>query len=777
MSKSLQTLSKTIIPKTLLSLAIAAIALPAAAAEIEEVVVTAQKREQSLQDVPLAVSAFSKDFMEKAGMEDVRDLVAMSPGFSGATEDSFADAMAMRGISTNDFGIGGDPSVAIFVDGVWSGRTGGVQTSFFDMAGAEVVKGPQGTLFGRNAIAGAVSIKTQKPVEEFEGSIKVGLGKYDRREITATINQPLSENLYLRASISDLDEDGYIANNQGGDNFGFHDRTAARIALRYVGDSFDATITAQYEDREQNSSIYWDETLGLSKNRVSQDLKGEDAVDEGEIANITANIEFDINDSMSLTSITGWKSYNFYYLEDYDARPELVDNYFLDLDVEYFSQELRLNFEASDSLVGFVGASYYQEEIDSYTGSQFNENDLCNAIGRTDSDDFDGPVVNGCADVNFLSYWLEATPSAADISEAQSDALSFKTEDIFNKVEADGWAVFADLTWTPIENLDLMYGVRYTEDSKKMGIKVTDSGGYLGNNFNFEFSIPDFVYDETTWSDTTQRVAANYQISEEVSVYANYGQGYKSGGYATYGAVLVDNDDDGVADAGTKPLSFDPETVDSLEVGIKTKLFDNTLQANLALYSYTYEDLQLVYFDNGSTLVDNLGEAEGRGAELDIRWLPTDNLDLFFTAAYQDVEVSDDEGVIGTACNAACEGNQLPFSAKVSTAALATYTLPLSNGSVYFTLEHLYQSKQYSDLDNIDAISQDSHHVTNLRAGFNSDSNWHINAWVENVFSERYFERGWANGDLDNQYGYGINNTQVGISKPVSWGLDFTYDF
>lgn len=770
-------LTRNTLPKSLLSLAVAAIALPTSAAEIEEVVVTAQKREQSLQDVPLAVSVFSEDFMAKAGVEDVRDLVALSPGFSGATEDSFADAMAMRGISTNDFGVGGDPSVAIFVDGVWGGRTGGVQTSFFDMAGAEVVKGPQGTLFGRNAIAGAVSIKTQKPVDEFEGSVKAGIAEYGRREITATINQPLTDKLFLRASVYSLSEDGFIENLQGGDDFGFHERSAARISLRYAGDTVDATITAQYEDREQNSSIYWDEANGLPKNKVNQDLKGKDAIDEGEIANVTANIEIDINDSMTLTSITGWKTYNFYYLEDYDARPEAIDNFLLDTKVDYFSQEFRLNFEAGDNLVGFVGASYYDEKIDGKTGTQYNENDLCNAIGRTDSPDFDGPVVNGCSDVNFLSYWLGETPTADDISEAQDSALAFKSEDIFNKVDADGWAVFADITWTPTENLDLMYGVRYTEDSKKMGIKVTDSGGYLGNNFNFEYTIPDYAYEKTTWSDTTQRVAANYQLSDEISIYANYGQGYKSGGYATYGAVVIDADEDGVADPGSKPLKFDPETVDSFEVGVKTKLFDNSMQANFALYSYTYTDLQLSYFDNGSTLVTNLGEATGKGAEMDVRFLPTDNIDLFFTAAYQDVEISDDKGVVGTACNEACKGNQLPFSSKVSTAALVTYNVDMDQGSMYFTVEHLYQSKQYSDLDNNDYIAQGSHSETNFRMGYESEDSWGATLWVENIFSEEYFERGWANGDLDNQYGYGINNTQVYPSKPRTIGVDVKYSF
>ena len=146
---------------------------------LEEIVITAQKRQQSLQDVPLSVSAFSGDMLKDGRMLDVRAIVGFTPGFSGNTEDGFTDALSMRGISTNDFGIGGDPSVAMFVDGFWAGRTGGVMTAMYDIERTEVVKGPQGTLFGRNSIAGAVSVITKKPEPDFgreRGTHAGGLG-------------------------------------------------------------------------------------------------------------------------------------------------------------------------------------------------------------------------------------------------------------------------------------------------------------------------------------------------------------------------------------------------------------------------------------------------------------------------------------------------------------------------------------------------------------------------------------------------------------------------
>ena len=167
---------------------------------LEEVIVTSQKRQQSLQDVPLSVSAFTGDMLKESRMADIRGIVDFTPGFSGKTDDGFTDALAMRGIATNDFGIGGDPSVAMFVDGIWSGRTGGVMTSLYDVERAEVVKGPQGTLFGRNSIAGAVSIITNKPQSAFEANAELTLADSRTRRSHGMINLPLGETWALRAS-------------------------------------------------------------------------------------------------------------------------------------------------------------------------------------------------------------------------------------------------------------------------------------------------------------------------------------------------------------------------------------------------------------------------------------------------------------------------------------------------------------------------------------------------------------------------------------------------
>ena len=728
-----------------------------------EVIVTAQKRQQSLQDVPLSVSAFSGEFLKESRLGDMRGLVDFTPGFSGRTEDGFTDALAMRGIATNDFGIGGDPSVAIFVDGTWSGRTGGVTTAFYDIERAEVVKGPQGTLFGRNSIAGAVSVFTNKPVDQFEASGELTWADYDHIEATATINQPLSERWYLRGSAYTLSNSGFLKNTEGGDELGFHEIRSGRLALRYAGDAVDAVLTAGYEDREQDPSVYWVPAAGLPVDRVSTDL-GDDGFDESEIFELRANIEWSLDNDYTLTSITGYKTFNFDYLEDYDGGPLQANDYRQKNDVDYFSQELRIVSPSDAKVTWFAGASVYREQIDGFFEFIYTEDDLCRAIGITDAPDFEGPVA-GCDDPNWETYWED------DIDPA--DLLTNKAEQSYVNVESEGWAVYGDVTFQLRDNLDLTVGARYTYDQKKIDSEVLDSGGALGNNFNYEFYTDGTVSDQQDWSEFTPRVALSYDMNEDVTLYATASRGYKSGGFATFGFDLhgLDVTDEGAAPPGTTPVSFNPEQVDSFEIGAKTRLLDNRLQLNASLFYYTYTDLQMVYFDTGSSLVANVGEAEGKGLEVDMRWVPTRNWDVLLGLSLLDTEITDATDIEALGACGACDGNNLPFAPETSASAIVTYEHATPSGELFFTTEYVYRSKMFGGPDNIEDAAVDNWDEFSFRFGFRSDSDWWATLWVENAFDEEYFERGWENADADNQYGYGLFNELVWPSRPRTIGV------
>jgi iron complex outermembrane recepter protein len=734
-------------------------------AGLEEVVITAQKRQQSLQDVPLSVSAFSGEMLKEGRMADIRGIVDFTPGFSGNTEDGFTDALSMRGISTNDFGIGGDPSVAMFVDGIWSGRTGGVMTAMYDIERAEVVKGPQGTLFGRNSIAGAVSVITNKPQPEFGASAELTLADRDHVEAQAMVNVPLGDQWALRAAGYSMDDKGFLRNLQGGDKLGFHDIAAGRVSLRRQGDALDAIVTAAYEDRRQDPSVYWVPAAGLPKDRVNTDL-GDQGKDESNVFEARATFVWSLPDDYSFTSLTGYKKFRFTYFEDYDGGPTVINNYGQDNEVEYWSQELRLNSPSDGKVTWFVGASTYGEDIDGIFDFIYDENALCAAVSITEAPDFIGPAA-GCDDPNFEDYWGE------DIDPA--DILTNKSERSRVLVRSQGWAVYGDFTWALGDRTELTAGARYTYDQKKIASRVFNSGGALGNNFNYEFFTDGFVKNDADWSDFAPRLALSYDLNDDVTLYATASRGYKSGGFATFGFDLRGQDvtDAGAAPPGTRPVEFNPEQVDSYEIGAKTRLLGNTMRLNASLFHYEYQDLQLVYFDTGSSLVANVGKARGQGLEMDLRWAPSQHWDTTVGLSLLDTKITDATDIIALGACGDCSGKNLPFAPELSASAIVSYKWPMARGEGFFTTEGIYRSKMYGGPDNLPDAAVDAWNEFNFRLGYRTDDAWYVTLWVENAFDEVHFERGWENADANNQFGYGLLNELVWPSRPRTVGATF----
>ena len=765
----------------------------AASAQIDEIVVTVQKREQSLQDVPVAVSAFDENFMNKMGVQDFRDLVDLTPGFNGNTQDGFIDALAIRGISTNDFGIGGDPSVAIFVNGVYEGRNGGAQTTFLDVARAEVVRGPQNTLFGRNAIAGAVSVVTNQPGEELGGKVTAGIAEFGHYQIESTVNVPITDNLFFRGTAHYTTEDGYLDNRAGGDDLGAYRSTAFQGALRWATEDLDATFTAFYEERDGLPSVYWTEFpldpvsgrlsasgVRLDEDEVWSDL-GDEGRDEAEILRLTLDVTWELGGGYSLNSLTGYKQYDYFYLEDYDASNERIDNYSQDQSVWYVSQDFRLNSPDDGAFVWFVGGGFYFEDIEADFRNTYDENSLCRAVSETDAPDFNVSPVANCFDPSFQAYY----GGTWTFSPRRN-----KSERNVNKGEYWGWAVFADGTWHVTDDFSLTAGVRFTYDEKEARVTVFDSRGDLANNFQWEYFtdndgdlLADEVVAEDDWSQISPRIAFNYSVSEEITLYGNAALGYKSGGFSTFGLDLS-GASFGATPAGrpfvsgARPLVFDEEESTSYELGIKAVLFDNTLQANLSVYRYDYDDLQLTFFTQGSTLTANVAEARGNGAELDVRYMPFESLDIFFSAAYGSTEIEEtDLGFLQAGGCDHCKGNELPFSPRFSSTTVVTWTQPLFEGEVFITAEHHYQGSMFGGVDNWSTASTDSWNEFGFQVGYDSGEEWTFTVYVENAFDEEYFERGWENADGNNQYGYGIPNTMVWPSKPQTVGARFTFDF
>ncbi|MFQ3324221.1 MAG: iron complex outermembrane receptor protein [Pseudomonadales bacterium] len=250
--------------KTKLAMAIAAAVMATGlpttvfSQQLEEVLVTATKRSESVQDVPLAITAFSGDFTKSVNLNDVKDLVSFTPGITGNSQDSFIDAISVRGIRTQDFGVGGDPSAAFFKNDLYEGRNGSAVTSLYDIERSEVLRGPQGFLFGRNSIGGAISIHTQKADIEGgnSGYVDLDVAEGGRAAFEGAINIPVNDNFAMRLAGYHSEEDGSIENQFNGEDLAGHDKSALRWSTTFESEKLHIDTLVEFEDREGTGSLY-----------------------------------------------------------------------------------------------------------------------------------------------------------------------------------------------------------------------------------------------------------------------------------------------------------------------------------------------------------------------------------------------------------------------------------------------------------------------------------------------------------------------------------------
>ncbi|MGH1373139.1 MAG: TonB-dependent receptor [Cellvibrionaceae bacterium] len=752
---------------------------------IEEVIVTAQKREQSLQEVPISVSAFSGEMMKDAQIDDAKQLAVLTPGMSGNSNDSFMDSINIRGISTNGFGIGAEPSVGTYYNGVYLGRTGAAVTSLFDMERVEVVKGPQGTLFGRNASAGAISMHTRKPDGEFGGSVDVSVGEDGYQEFTGVLNAPLTENLSSRFAIYQREQDGYIKNLTDGGKLGGEDVLAVRASFAYEGDSFSGNLVLEYEDREVTPSIYRayddgsDVSTGLGmmdlnstnagKDEIRSDIPSNDMVDEGEVWGATLTLEFDLSDEYSLTSITGIRGSNYYYVEDFDGSDAHLFSYFQDQEQEYASQEFRLNYDGGGPITWFLGASAYREEVKVRYDQTYDEDLMCAstfaasygvAYGQAAVDS-----VTDCASYYDYNYGYNYGPGIGE-----------RNDSVDAEGDYEGWGIYGDATLAATDSLDITVGVRYTEDTRDFKTKF---GGQDRNYFwySFPFFSSDFVEGDQTWENLSARIALNYDVNENISAFVNVSTGYKAGGFNTFDLDVLDGSDPTDLDASVDFASglneFDEEEVTSYEIGVKSMWWDDRIQLDASLYHYKFEGMQAVYAVGAQTRLANSGDASGEGLEVSLRILPTENLDIYWGLAWADTSLDDPNATFCAATNCK-KGGQLPGTVEFSSSLVATYSIPMDSGNAYVTLENFYDEggPGFGDFSNDSAYQNEDYKETNLRLGYRSNDNWSASLWVTNLTDEDIFDSASPVASSFN-----LPAHTVGVGEPRRVGVSLGYEF
>ena len=589
---------------------------------LDEVTVTAQRREQSLQDVPIAVSAFSAEQLTSRNIVDTYDLVRNVPNLTGNANVGVgtSSSLYIRGIGNAESIATFDVPVGTYVDDIYISRQNQNNFSMFDVERIEVLRGPQGTLFGRNTTGGAINIVMRKPGTEKKGYVEAGVGRFSLKQVRASVDVPISDRFLTKFSAYRVEDNGYATQLSTGIDFNDRDATGARADLRFLPtDSLTADLVIEYiDDRNTNflNLVTADDRRVINNRLVQGSLVGtfigaKATLTPGNEATTYAyslNVKWDINDSLSLTSITGYRDMRHEFLIDSGGElPRITTTRgFTPLanlgDHEQTSQEFKLNGTAlSDTLTWVAGAYWLSED---------NVTDFANA--------------NTVATTGVFSVAADRTM----------------------KNGLDTYAFYAQGDWQFADRWTATLGLRYTDEKKDFAIDRNPgaAGAALSTAAIAAAGIP-LELTEQVW---TPRVALNYALNNDVSVFVAATNGFKSGGWPAR------------ATANNAFIPFKPEKVWSYEAGMRSQFLDNTLRMNVtAFYSIT-EDIQIparIDF-NGVQIstTSNPADMKNTGVELDAEWAPNDAFSLVAGLGLQNPEYTNIAANV-LAQAAACRAN------------------------------------------------------------------------------------------------------------------------
>lgn len=734
--------------------------------QLEEVIVTSTYREESLQDIPIAVTALNGDLMTREDIVDLTGISLNTPNFSFTEFAPGQTIPVMRGIGSADDGAGLDNSIAIFLDGVYIGRGAGNNFEMFDLERVEVVRGPQGTLFGRNAIGGAVVIKTKKPAEEFEGKVALTAGNYGTFRAQGYVSGPLGDNLRGKLVASTRQHDGFVDNAVLGTELQDEDNMSFRGQLLWAGENSEWLLSADYSEDDRadmgRTPIVDNAPLQLimEMNGVPGGARGTprtnaspyDGYSERELGGISLTGTFEFA-SGSLTSITAARTVDTSWQMTSIGTgvgglglpfDEVVDD--INESVDTFSQELRWTSNIDGPLSYTAGLYYFMEDTDrvevfrTTVAGQYNDPNL--PFRTTD-----------VGSQNILGN---------DYAQTANETTSI--------------AVFASLDYELTDRLTLTAGLRYTRDEKDYTATSVNCGMVAGmdpalNGTQFvnwpgcggvgasglRIIAETFeVTPEDSWSDVSPKLSAQYALNDNTMVYASWSKGFKSGGFAG---------SQGVEAVAADPV--DQETASNYEIGIKSDVTDS-LRINATAFYMDYEDLQVVRFgpvpgsEFGTFVTTNLGSADIQGFELESTWFITDALRLDGFVAYLDSEGND--LIIN---GGDYSGKQLVGAPELSYNIRASYEQSFAFGgiSASVTLSHEDESRRdYVD----DRIKVDERDLLDARLAWTSTSGAiEVAVWGKNLTEEDYIA-----------HMYVIGPGGIGVwGAPRTYGVTATLNF
>jgi iron complex outermembrane receptor protein len=661
---------------------------------IEEILVTAEKRETGLQDTSIALSVRSGDYLQELNIQDLQGVILRDPSMSFSRAGGEGQVF-IRGVGSNLLGIGQDSSVAIHQDGVYLGRPHLALSQFLDVERVEVLRGPQGTLYGRNATAGVVNVISRKPTDELQGYVNGYLGNFSRKEVEAAIGGPMSDRAGFRLAGRWTDDDGFTDDLEpaGGttiDDRGFY--SLRGIVDFLVSDDFKAEFIAEYSEADSHNlsvrrrdNLHTSQRLGALPNPAFDQTRNEmDTFQDWEVTALTMTLDWDISDNLSFVSITGYRDFEDDFSFNTDGTELFVTNTQYQRSAEQFTQEFRLATNGANRWDWLLGAFYMSE-------------DKTEALGL--------PAVNFGGSFN-----------------------------IFATNDAEAWAVFGELYFNVSDQVRLIGGLRYNDETKddfsKRGLVFNFDGLNQPNPDDFDFPFGSRTTKDS-WDDVTPKVGIDWRPGDDMLVYGTVTKGFKSGGTNSL---------------DTSP-PFDQEELWSYEIGLKSEWMNNRVVLNGALFYYDYDDLQVSTFADGTTRIENAASADLTGLELSTSALLTEGLLFNLSMTFLDSEYKNfitQYGVLpdGSPNVVDLAGNSLINAPDFKLVSDLQYQFQLAGHTAYLYGQVSHQTEIYHSQFNEAVVGQDDLTVVDFRAGyfFGAQENWEIAAIVKNLTDEEYFQ-------------------------------------
>lgn len=732
----------------------------AAAAELEEIVVTATHRAENLQEIPVTVSALSAETLEKADIFDAATIALHVPGMA-YTEFSPGQAIiSLRGVSSADDGAGLDNSVALFLDGVYIGRGASINFDMFDLERLEVLRGPQGTLFGRNAIGGAINVISSKPTDEFTARAGITGGNEGILRYGGYVSGPLSDTVSGKVSVTHREHDGYVRNVVLNKDQQDENQTSVRGQLRFNTDSSEWLLSGDWmEDNrgDMGRTPIFDGapvTAILAANGATEPRQNAAPIDAFADRNASGiSLQGDIDfDKGVLTTITAIRNSETDWEMPSVGAPlgglglpfdEVIDDIVEDIDT--ISQEFRWTSSLGGRFEYTAGLFLFREETD-----------------RTEI-------------FRITRAGTYGDPANPFLLTDIGDQAIIGNEYARTANETNSYAAYAQGTWELNEKWTLTLGGRYTIDDKdytaesvNCDLVAANDPSIIGTQFeNFaacggtagSLNIIAEAFEvnpSDDWSDFSPKVAAQYFANDSLMFFGSVSKGFKSGGFAgSQGVEVVASD------------PVEPETAINYEIGFKGDFLDNTLRLNVTGFFTDYEDLQIVRFGPvpaspfGTFLTTNIGSADISGLETEFTWFATDNFQISGHLALLDTEVKD-LVINGTDVS----GSDLRQAPETSYNVMFNYDLPAANGDWDFRAGFSHVDGQITDYLNQNTVIQE-HDLIDARVGWtSSDGQYEVALWGKNLGEEDYIS-----------HSYVIGPGVIGVwGPPRTFGVTFNWN-